>query len=97
MSCSALEGEMSSFQAMLGSAPDISHMRPFGAPCYVLRLPRHQQGARKLSQVSDKSRLVGYSSESKAYRVLMDNGYIVKSRDVTFLPFSAGPPRASYL
>ncbi|GAX78859.1 hypothetical protein CEUSTIGMA_g6297.t1 [Chlamydomonas eustigma] len=30
--------------------PDISHMRPFGSPCFVLRLPRHQQGAGKLSQ-----------------------------------------------
>ncbi|GAX78989.1 hypothetical protein CEUSTIGMA_g6429.t1 [Chlamydomonas eustigma] len=49
---SALEGHISPFQALLGDAPDISHMQPFGTVCYVLRLPRHQQEAGKLSPIT---------------------------------------------
>ncbi|GAX77735.1 hypothetical protein CEUSTIGMA_g5178.t1 [Chlamydomonas eustigma] len=91
---SALEGHISPFQALLGEAPDISHMQPFGTVCYVLRLPRHQQEAGKLSQVSDKGILVGYSQDSKAYRVLMDIGKVVESRDVSFLPTTHQVPTA---
>jgi hypothetical protein len=39
-----------------------------------------------LSQVSDKGILVGFSQDSKAYRVLLDTGKVVESRDVSFLP-----------
>ncbi|GAX81736.1 hypothetical protein CEUSTIGMA_g9164.t1 [Chlamydomonas eustigma] len=91
---SALEGHISPFQALLGEAPDISHMQPFGTVCYVLRLPRHQQEAGKLSPVSDKGILVGYSQDSKAYRVLMDTGKVVESRDVSFLPTTHQVPTA---
>ncbi|GAX84560.1 hypothetical protein CEUSTIGMA_g11981.t1 [Chlamydomonas eustigma] len=90
----ALEGHISPFQALLGEAPDISHMQPFGTVCYVLRLPRHQQEAGKLSPVSDKGILVGYSQDSKAYRVLMDTGKVVESRDVSFLPTTHQVPTA---
>jgi hypothetical protein len=82
----ALAGYISPFKALLGEAPDISHMQLFATVCYVLRLPRHQQEAGKLSQVSDKRILVGYSQDSKADRILLDTGKVVESRDVTFLP-----------
>jgi hypothetical protein len=69
-------------------------MQHFATVCYVLRLPRHQQEAGKLSQVSDKGILVGYSQDSKAYRVLLDTGKVVESRDVTFLPTTHQVPAA---
>ncbi|GAX84164.1 hypothetical protein CEUSTIGMA_g11587.t1 [Chlamydomonas eustigma] len=81
--------------ALLGEAQDISHMQPFGTVCYVLRLPRHQREAGKLSPVSDKGILVGYSQDSKAYRVLMDTGKVVESRDVSFLPTTHQVPTAA--
>ncbi|GAX79016.1 hypothetical protein CEUSTIGMA_g6456.t1 [Chlamydomonas eustigma] len=60
----------------------------------ISRLPRHQQEAGKLSPVSDKGILVGYSQDSKAYRVLMDTGKVVESRDVSFLPTTHQVPTA---
>ena len=72
------------WEMLHGKPPDVTDMHPFGAIAYALILPRHTRGAGKLSPVSEKGRLVGYAENSKAYRILLDSGKIVESRDVKF-------------
>lgn len=74
----------SPWEMMHGRPPDVSHMHPFGAIAYALILPRHKRGAGKLSPVSQKGRMIGYSATSKAYRILLDSGGVVECRDVQF-------------
>lgn len=63
-----------------GSPPDVSHLRVFGSTTYV-QVPKEKRS--KLDPVSRKGKLVGYSSHSKGYRVLMDDdGTIATARDV---------------
>ena len=60
--------------------PDVSHLRVFGCIAYVHR-PRQRR--KKLDNKAQKGIFVGYATDSKAYRVLVD-GKIIESRDVTF-------------
>ncbi|GAX79328.1 hypothetical protein CEUSTIGMA_g6769.t1 [Chlamydomonas eustigma] len=74
------EGCLTPHQAFYGHAPpDISRFRPFGAVAYVLKLPRHEEGAGKLDPVSMQGRLVGMSAMSKAYRVYVPGHGVVES------------------
>ena len=61
--------------------PDISHMRVFGSKAYV-HIPKHFR--RKLDVLSKPGIFIGYEANSKAYRVLLDDGKITVSRDVIF-------------
>ena len=61
--------------------PDISHMRVFGARAFV-HIPK--QFRRKLDSLSSPGIFIGYAANSKAYRVLLDDGKITVTRDVTF-------------
>ncbi|GAX76976.1 hypothetical protein CEUSTIGMA_g4423.t1 [Chlamydomonas eustigma] len=72
-------------KAFYGHAPpDISWFRPFGAVAYVLKLPRHEEGAGKLDPFSMKGRLAGMSAMSKAYRVYVPGHGVVESCHVRF-------------
>ncbi|GAX81243.1 hypothetical protein CEUSTIGMA_g8675.t1, partial [Chlamydomonas eustigma] len=79
------EGCLTPHQAFYGHAPpDISRFRPFGAVAYVLKLPRHEEGAGKLDPVSMQGRLVGMSAMSKAYRVYVPGHGVMESCHVRF-------------
>ena len=62
--------------------PEVSHLKIFGCPVYI-HIPREER--LKLDPLEKKGLFVGYSEESKAYRIYIP-GYsqIELSRDVTF-------------
>lgn len=79
------------WELFFGVKPDISGLRVFGCTAYV-QVPAHQR--RKLNDVSKKGIFVGYAPNSKAYRILLDDGTIVVSRDVIFDEMDMTDPEA---
>jgi hypothetical protein len=77
-------------ELLFGRKPEVGHLRVFGARCFV-RVPEQQRRS-KLDPVSSGGRLLGYPQHSKGYRVLLDDGRIVESRDVLV---DEGPPEGS--
>ena len=69
------------WELFTGSKPDVSAMRVFGSKAYA-HVPK--QLRQKLDAVSEVGVLVGYEPQSKAYRVLLENGRMQISRDVIF-------------
>jgi transposase InsO family protein len=72
------------YEQFFGSVPDVSHLRVFGCIAYP-HVPAGQRG--KLDARAHKGVLLGYEPNSKAYRVLLEDGSIVVSRDVQFAEF----------
>ena len=67
---------------LIGRKPNISYFRVFGCKCYILR-----KGSRlsKFDKKCDEGFLLGYSSNSKAYRVFnKTHGIIEEAYDVEF-------------
>ena len=60
--------EKTPYELMKGRAPNISHLRVFGCKCYVHNNGKDQLG--KFDLRSDEATFLGYSSTSKAYKVL---------------------------
>ena len=54
------------FEAYFGVPPSVSHLRPFGCPAYVHILAPSR---RKLDPKAQQGIFVGYSDESKAFRL----------------------------
>ena len=54
------------FEAYFGVPPSVSHLRPFGCPTYV-HIPAPSR--RKLDPKAQQGIFVGYSDESKAFRI----------------------------
>ena len=79
----SLDRTQTPWELLMGSKPDVSMLRVFGARAYV-HVPKHQRS--KLDSKSQRGIMVGYSSTSKAWRILLDgsNNQIVESRDVIF-------------
>ena len=79
----SLDRSQTPWELLMGSKPDVSLLRVFGARAYV-HVPKHQRS--KLDSKSQRGIMVGYSSTSKAWRILLDDGnnQIVESRDVLF-------------
>lgn len=70
--------------------PNVNHLRIFGCVAYA-HIPK--QCRRKLDNKSKKLVLVGYSDESKAYRLLdVTTNQITISRDVRFIADDHGDP-----
>lgn len=70
------------WECFTGNKPDVSGMRVFGTRAFVM-VPKELR--RKLDPVSEPGIFVGYSANSKAYRVLLDGtSKVVESRDVVF-------------
>jgi hypothetical protein len=69
------------FEVLLGHAPDVAHLRVFG--CTTTCLIPVERRENKVAPVSIPGQLLGYCSDKKAYRVLI-NGAIHQSRDVHF-------------
>jgi transposase InsO family protein len=69
-------------EAFTGSRPEIGHLRIFGCPVYI-HIPVEKRT--KLHPSGERGILVGYSEDSKAYRVFFpDQRKTVVSRDVKF-------------
>ena len=70
------------FEAYFGIPPSVSHLRPFGCPTFV-HIPAPLR--RKLDPKAQQGIFIGYSDESKAFRVwLPEQSRVITSRDVTF-------------
>uniref|UniRef100_A0AAG5DV13 Retrovirus-related Pol polyprotein from transposon TNT 1-94 n=1 Tax=Anopheles atroparvus TaxID=41427 RepID=A0AAG5DV13_ANOAO len=66
-----------------GKKPDIKHIRPFGIDVYCY-IPSQKRG--KLDPKAYKLKLMGYSEQSKAYRLIdLTTKKITISRDVKFV------------
>ena len=59
---------------------NVASLRRIGATCFV---KTHQ--SLKLPAVSRKGRMLGYSAISHCYRILLSDGRVIESDDVTFL------------
>ena len=69
-------------EAWNGTKPSVNHMRVFGSVCYVL-IPDEKR--RKWDDKSKKAIFVGYSSQTKGYRVyLLEENKVDISRNVIF-------------
>ena len=69
------------WELFYGRKPDVSNMRVFGAKAYV-HVPK--QLRYKLDPLSQAGTFLGYEPNSKAYRVLLEDGKMLVSRNVTF-------------
>ncbi|GAX86398.1 hypothetical protein CEUSTIGMA_g13809.t1 [Chlamydomonas eustigma] len=73
------EGCLTPHQAFYGHAPpDISRFRPFGAVAYVLKLPRHEEGAGKLDPVSMQGSILSCSDKGDKEFRYTDLGWMPK-------------------
>ena len=72
-----------------GKKPDVLGMRVFGAKAYK-HVPK--QLRQKLDSLSKPSTFIGYEPNSKAYRLLLENGKVNVSRDVIFVEDMRGAP-----
>ena len=70
------------YEVWYGKQPDVSHLRVFGCTAYA-HVPDAQRN--KLDKKSQKYRFVGYSNESKGYRLLEEkSSKVFIRRDVIF-------------
>ena len=78
----SLPSDTTPFHLWFGKAPYLSHMRVFGAQCWYV-VPKKK--VKKLDARSREALMVGYSSQSKGYKLLdIESNKFVVSRDVTF-------------
>ena len=70
------------YQLFFGNKPDVSNLRTFGARCYSL-VPKPLR--HKLEDTSEPGRFIGYPASTKGYKILLDTGRIIISRDVKFV------------
>ena len=69
-------------EVFTGKKPDVSHLRAFGRPVYF-QVPKEKRS--KLDAFGKKGESVGYSENSKAYRIYVPGQTEVEiSHDVTF-------------
>jgi transposase InsO family protein len=84
------------WELFFGSRPDVSHLRTFGSPAYV-HIPKEKRSALgKLDDVSERGIMVGYMPNGKGYRILLDDGIVVTSRDVRFIEKGNTPEAAPH-
>lgn len=70
------------YKGLFGMRPFVDHLRTFGCLAYVLIAPLHRA---KFDPKSEKHVFIGYSGESKGYKLLNPlNGNVVVSREVPF-------------
>ena len=78
----SIDGE-TPFKLWTGKRPTVTHLRPFGTKALVL--DKSQQRG-KFEPKSKECILIGYSEESKAYRLwLTIDKKVIRSRDVKFM------------
>jgi hypothetical protein len=77
--CSILH--LTSFELRFGCKPSISHLRPFGCKCIVLK----RGNLDKFVSHSSDGILLGYTPHGRSYRVFnLETNTVVESCDVTF-------------
>ena len=64
------------FEIFRGNKPNISHLKVFGCKCYVLKNGKDQ--LRAFQAKSDEGVFLGYSENSKAFRVFNKRTLIVE-------------------
>jgi hypothetical protein len=68
------------FELHFGCRPSVSHLRPFGCKCFVLK----RGNLDKFESQSSDGILLGYTPHGKSYRVFnLETNTIVKTCDVT--------------
>jgi len=70
------------FELWTGNKPNVSHMRVSGSTCWVVLHKSHING--KFGDKAAKGVFLRYPDGSKAYKVILDDGKIVKARSVVF-------------
>ncbi|KAL5515273.1 hypothetical protein EMCRGX_G000418 [Ephydatia muelleri] len=71
------------FEKWYEKKPDLSHLRVFGCMAYAYIPDANRKD--KLSKKAEKLRFIGYSLQTKAYRLINDDtGKIIVRRDVIF-------------
>jgi hypothetical protein len=69
------------FELRFGRKPSISHFRPFGCKCFVLK----RGNLDKFESLSFDGILLGYTPHGRSYRVYnFETNTVVESRDMTF-------------
>jgi hypothetical protein len=69
------------FERHFGRKPSVSHLRPFGCKCFVLKYGNLD----KFESHSSDGILLGYSPHGISYRVFnLETNTVVESCDVTF-------------
>lgn len=82
----AVEGK-TPFEAWCGRKPSVNHLRVFGSICYA-HIPKELR--QKLDESSEKCIFVGYSSQTKGYRLYnLKKKKVIICRDVLFSEKSA--------
>jgi hypothetical protein len=81
--------KMTSYELLTGNKPNLSYFRVFGSKCYILvKKGRHSKFAPK----DVEGFLLGYDSNTKAYRVFNKSlGLVEVSRDVVFDETNGSP------
>jgi len=65
------------FELWTENKPNISHIRVFGSTCWVVLHKSHIDG--KFGDKAAKGVFLGYPDGSKAYKVILDDGKVVKA------------------
>jgi hypothetical protein len=69
------------FELRFGRQPFVSHLRPFGCKCFILKCGNLD----KFESSSSDGIFLGYTSHGKSYRVLnLETNTVAESCDVTF-------------
>jgi hypothetical protein len=69
------------FELRFGRKTSVSHLRPFGCKCFILRCGNLD----KFESRSSNGILLGYTSHDSSYRVFnLETNTVVESCDVTF-------------
>ncbi|KAG7563872.1 Integrase catalytic core [Arabidopsis suecica] len=78
----AIEDDVTPIEKWSGHKPTVEHLKVFGSICYV-HIPKEKRS--KLEEKAKRGIFIGYSSNSKGYRVLLlDEEKVEISRDVAF-------------
>jgi hypothetical protein len=84
--CSILN--LTPFDLRFGHKPSISHLRPFGCKCFILKCGNLD----KFESHSSDGILLGYTPHGRSYRVFnLETNTVVESCDVTFNETAACP------
>ena len=70
------------WELFFGNKPNVSYFRVFGSRVYA---HEPKQLRNKLDDTSKPGRFIGYPIGTKGYKIALDNGKIIVSRDVIFM------------